>query len=101
MTPKLLGKTTVPSFHYQKRCPTIVTQCGRKFTWNHLVPREHREFKVGDKVWVARRLNVPASEWCLEIYQVTVVEDPGMASRGHPNYPKTWFGGDRHVIHEV
>jgi hypothetical protein len=100
-TPKLLGKPAVPSAVYIKRCSTIITQCGRKFTWAHLVPHHQQGIKVGDKVWVARRMPVQSSEWCLEIYQVTIEEDPGMASRGHPNYPKTWFGGDRSIIWEI
>jgi hypothetical protein len=101
MTPKLLGKPTVPFTPYIKRCPTVVTQCGRKFTWGHLVPHHVRELKVGDKVWVARRLNVPVSEWCLEIYEVVVQEDQRMKERGHPMYPVTWFGGDRSTLVEV
>jgi hypothetical protein len=101
MTPKLLGKPTVPFTPYIKRCPTVVTQCGRIFTWGHLVPHHVRELKVGDKVWIARRLNVPVTEWCLEIYEVVVQEDKYMKARGHAMYPVTWFGGDRSTLMEI
>jgi hypothetical protein len=100
VTPKLLGKYTRELVYRDRpQKPAIVTTCGRKFVMLHQLPQT---YVVGELLWIANRLNVHHSDpWCLELYQITVMPDPYMASRGHPNYPKTWFGGTRRVVVEI
>lgn len=99
MTPKLLAKPT--SVHrYVMHSLGVITQCGRKFTWNHLTDRG-RQIKVGDKVWIASRLNLRPQDWCYELYQVTIESDAYMEKQGHKNYPKTWFGNGRDIVWEI
>lgn len=103
MTPKLIGQYT-RALCYRDRKPeaAIITQCGRKFVMLHQLPPEQQTYVVGEKLWIANRLNVHHSDpWCLELFQVIVMEDPYMRERGHPNYPKTWFGGTRRVVVEI
>lgn len=103
MTPKLIGMYTGELVNLDRRPkPAIMTQCGRKFVMRHQLPPEQQKYAVGENAWIANKLNVVHGDpWCLELYQVTIVEDPAMRERGYPNYPKTWFGGTRHVVVEI
>lgn len=100
MTPKLIAKPT--SVHrYPKHSAGLITQCGRKFTWNHNKPHWFKEIKVGDKVWIAARLPVRTEDWCYELYEVTIQADTYMAAQGHRNYPQTRFGNGRDIVWEI
>jgi len=103
VTPKLIGMyTRALCYRDRKPDPAIITQCGRKFIFRHQLPVEQQGYVVGEKLWIANKLNVVRGDpWCLELFQVTVMEDPMMRERGHPNYPKTWFGGTRRVVVEI
>jgi hypothetical protein len=100
MTPKLLAKPT--SVHrYPKWSAGLITQCGRSFTWGHRKPHWMKEIKVGDKVWVAHRLNVRTEDWCYELYQVIVQPYELMVKQGFKDYPKTFFGNGRDIVWET
>lgn len=100
MTPKLIAKPTSVHF-YPKHSEGLNTQCGRKFTWDYRKPHWFKEIKVGDKVWVAKRLPVGTADWCYELYQVIVQENKWMAEHGHKGYPQTNFGGQRCIVWEI
>jgi hypothetical protein len=100
MTPKLIAKPT--SVHrYPKHAEGLITQCGRRFTWGNRKPHWVKEIKVGDRVWVARRLPVRTEDWCYELYQVTIRENEYLAKNGRPDYPRTHFGNGRDIIFEI
>ncbi len=100
MTPKLLAKPDVVCA-YPKHSEFLTTQCGRKFTWGRFKTHWLKDIKVGDKVWIARRINVPTSDWCYELYEVTVCESKWLAAHGFKNRPQTNFSGDRDIVWEI
>ena len=101
MTPKLIARIVTVQDPKGYRKSHVESLCGRKFVWGHSVPHVLAEIKVGDKVWVARRLNVRRDQPCLELYQVTIEADKYMGEHGFPNYPRKWFGNGRTIIVEV
>lgn len=100
MTPKLIAKPS--SVHrYPKHAAFLQTRCGKVFTWAHLKPDLSKQIKVGDIVWVAKRLNRPTQDWCYELYPVVIQPNAYMVSQGFKNYPQTWFGNGRDIVWEV
>jgi hypothetical protein len=100
MTPKLIAKPS--SVHrYPKHAATLITQCGRKFTWGHLAPHLNKAIEVGDKVWIASRLPVRSEDWCYELYEVVIQPYEYMVKQGFKDYPKTFFGNGRDIVWEI
>jgi hypothetical protein len=100
MTPKFLAKRTMTMTGHHRQCVGIETEDGVKFTWQFLQSGQ-QDIKVGDKAWVAKRLNVSKEGLCYEVYEVTIEEDAYMVKNGHKHYPKTWFGKGRQIVVKV
>jgi len=69
----------------------LLTEEGQRFRFRRHVTGHNP--RIGEKQWVARRLNVPAHRWCFELYRITVEEDPR-----NPGTPRIHLGIGREFV---
>lgn len=90
MTPKILAKIG-------KGCGELIAE-GRIFDRFYIQKESMCALKIGDKVLVSKRLNVPRHiDHCFEIYEIILVSSD---VKGNEHSPKTWLGAGRDIIVE-
>lgn len=94
MTPKLRARIKDPRRRYSSNFTHLIAENGDVFTPLYVY---RTNLNVGDKVWIGKRLNVPATDWCYEVYQITLEQSPS----GRVGTPKTWFGKTRKLLEKL
>lgn len=63
-----------------------------------------RDIKVGDVVYIAKKLPVPSHSmypWKYEIYPITIRMEKHIISGKEYYWPKTWFGNSKYIVEKI